>query len=1496
MSAPHVAGGVALLLQAHPDWPNWVVKSALMSTANDLGYDAWTQGTGRINLTRAANSQLATAPQSIDFGRNDSMLVWKELTIANLNSSSPIPVSLTATNASKLGTGESFGIASFNETSFSIPPSSNRTVNFSLDLSAAQGILSGYIIINKTDTNETYRVAYGVFASQCGIVNQSLTLTGDAISSGSCFNITASDVILDCAGYDVRPLSTGDYGVYASNVSNITVRNCNIWDFDHGVLFENVTNSLVENVNVYNATWYGFLQTSSSNNTFNNINASDQLVGFASWYGNSTNLSNSYFANDIVGANIFWERWDYMDNNTLIGSAYDLLIGNTVLLYFFPLHFGVYPQFYMHNITETNTVEGLPVRYIIGAQDYVFPENTGFAAFVDSRNVTAENLTLSHVEGLIIVNSTDSLVRNITFNSMFNGIEAGNSSNITISESTFFNSTEAGVEVHNASVAVLSNNASLNYGIDVLLMEDVSGTLVADNLFSGAISSIFASYVIGNAMVANNTINDSLYAIYIYYSNSSLFANNTIHNSALYGIYLFHSNNNLFYNDSLQDSEEVLILVSAGNNFSMLTVNNSLSYGVRFFGSSGNIISESLILNSSFADVYSAGSSSNLVINSTGFNYSSVAFEDNSSVLGVGWWARANVTNETGDPQDAALVYVLNNSGGAVAASSTNSSGLTPFIPVPELVITNSSATNATPHKFIAIKSSYSGSNTANITQDLQVDVVLSSSPAAWCTVPLLTNLTLDGDIQYNDSCILIDAPGVVLDCNGHSITGNGTPGTKGVRVNGRDNITIKNCIIGGYEIALSLDHNATLGAWSDYPTITNNTLANSSAGMFSDGAWFGVLENNTFYNNTDGMDLAWALYWDLFNNSFDENTVGARLYSDSSGNNLTSGHFSNNYVGVHFSSSYNNTIADSSFSLNAFDIASSASANSLVNSSFNASTLNFTDNASSLTAYWYARAFVNSTTGITLEGANVTARDSFGSIADSQLTNASGFTEWRMLKEVIYSLPANISFSPYNFTASYPGMEAATRSIDLNASQTAELTLLSCGTNLTENRTLSGNLSFASGPPSPGCILIDADDVAIDCNGHSIVGNNTPGTNGVMANGRNNITIRNCVIHGFGAGIAISGSGAVAENNTLYNNAVGLNATNAIASTISSNSAFNNTDGIMLNSTNNTAILGNTANNNTNGVVLAFSNENIIQRNTASSNSYYGFLLINSTNNTLANNTAQNNALDGFYLTPPSLNLLADNTASGNRDGFSLNSTGDESLIGNDALQNARHGFLVFNSTGINLTDNAASGNGGNGFMVENSSGVLMASNDALNNAGYGVYITNSTGVAYTDGRICGNGVYDDSGSTFSGNDLLCIQLGRRKRKAAYAELEIDAKCAGANGSVIARDSRTGSPIYGAEVRVVLQLGFWSEVAKGTTDEQGAFAFVPPRAGSYEAQALAIGYSSLPVSFIVDDCRPAAPPPNISAAAPNITNITPSPPQECASDQDCPEDKRCEA
>ncbi|MBI5159164.1 right-handed parallel beta-helix repeat-containing protein [Candidatus Micrarchaeota archaeon] len=202
--------------------------------------------------------------------------------------------------------------------------------------------------------------------------------------------------------------------------------------------------------------------------------------------------------------------------------------------------------------------------------------------------------------------------------------------------------------------------------------------------------------------------------------------------------------------------------------------------------------------------------------------------------------------------------------------------------------------------------------SSAQVTNTLQV---------VGCNSTLTQNTTLYSNLFATQTCFVIDADNVTLDCAGYSITGRGVG--SGVNATGRKNITIKNCNIRSFLVGInftktnnSLITNNTIfnsTYWGVYVDVSNNTnisynnihnasktgsgislrsvigqtsiqgsyvaynnISNSSSsGIYIFYAWNNTLAFNNFYSNRGhGVYVASGRDLYIYNNSFYNNTL----------------------------------------------------------------------------------------------------------------------------------------------------------------------------------------------------------------------------------------------------------------------------------------------------------------------------------------------------------------------------------------------------------------------------------------------------------------------------------------------------------------------------------------------------------------------------------------------------------------------------------------------
>ncbi|MDP3881989.1 MAG: right-handed parallel beta-helix repeat-containing protein [Nanoarchaeota archaeon] len=163
----------------------------------------------------------------------------------------------------------------------------------------------------------------------CSVLNTSgsYSFTQDVLNenytSSPCFNIIASDVILDCAGYTLENSSQSGNAVYAEYVNNITVKNCDIKissDSGFAISFKGVNDSFIINNDLISNKKGVYLLDSRnlqiSDNTFDSN-------GFGIILNNSVDqvLNNNTFTSNEVAIQLVKSSSNTISNSTLIGCS-----------------------------------------------------------------------------------------------------------------------------------------------------------------------------------------------------------------------------------------------------------------------------------------------------------------------------------------------------------------------------------------------------------------------------------------------------------------------------------------------------------------------------------------------------------------------------------------------------------------------------------------------------------------------------------------------------------------------------------------------------------------------------------------------------------------------------------------------------------------------------------------------------------------------------------------------------------------------------------------------------------------------------------------------------------------------------------------------------------------------------------------------------------------------------------------------------------------------
>ena len=376
-------------------------------------------------------------------------------------------------------------------------------------------------------------------------------------------------------------------------------------------------------------------------------------------------------------------------------------------------------------------------------------------------------------------------------------------------------------------------------------------------------------------------------------------------------------------------------------------------------------------------------------------------------------------------------------------------------------------------------------------------------------------------------------------------------------------------------------------------------------------------------------------------------------------------------------------------------------------------------------TVTFYAN-YTNVSSGALVNGASCAI--SFGDGASASMTEGSN----------IYNATHAYNTTgtkTWNITCAATGYETLNVSDTVIVNET--FLISSCrDLNTSGSHTLTQNISVNGS----SCINIGANNVAIDCAGYSLTGNNSNTSTGIYST-KTNTTVRNCIINGFDAGIYFNGaSNGTIENNTInvttnftdtrpYSSAI-IVFNQANNNTISKNVAHSlHGRGIMLQSAGYNSITNSTGHSGEKtGILLdSNSNNNIIRESEGTSDLEYGLQLSQSSNNQIydSNATAYSAAIyiASFSHNNTVINAIGVSNAS---QGLGITSSSNNTIINVTGTSSTNYGIAfvtnVFRTTLINSTGSSDSAEGI--YLSTNANNNRILDSTGFSNSSYGIRV----------------------------------------------------------------------------------------------------------------------------------------------------------------------------
>jgi parallel beta-helix repeat protein len=343
---------------------------------------------------------------------------------------------------------------------------------------------------------------------------------------------------------------------------------------------------------------------------------------------------------------------------------------------------------------------------------------------------------------------------------------------------------------------------------------------------------------------------------------------------------------------------------------------------------------------------------------------------------------------------------------------------------------------------------------------------------------------------------------------------------------------------------------------------------------------------------------------------------------------------------------------------------------------------------------------------------------------------------------------------------------------------QAAKAVQVSCGETITADTTLDSDLVDC---PNNG-IVIGADRITLDLNGHTVDGNgklikkcpkNEPCDLGLVNDGHDGVTVRNGSVREFATGVFVGRArqnrvlGIASSRNDFFGIVLAESARSLVRDSSGSNSPAPDGDGLGLFASHDIRILNNSFRRNAQlGIHVVDSHDNLINGNLFFRNADFGILMEGDRNQVRGNRCVRNGTC--VIVAPGNRNVIARNRLSRDGSGIGIEKGRGNLVTGNVIVRARRQGiYLGLNEPAIGgvgtvVRGNVVRGSGADAFTVREADDRSLLRGNVARGAGDDGFDIENTSTRVTRNRAVRNadlgieavfGVIDGGGNKARGN-----------------------------------------------------------------------------------------------------------------------------------------------